>query len=114
MKLKNIEEIIEKIKQEREKQIEQWGNDFDDTNTAHDWTSYVCHYATEASWNPWDEEKFEKNMLKAASVAIAALQSLYRNNWKIIKRSYSEIPKSKEKLKLSKKAISIYEKQLKN
>jgi hypothetical protein len=77
-------EIFEAIEKERAYQEEKWGVDFDDKNTPNDWVVYLCMYATDAakmSGGPkktFDVEKYKKNLLKTASLAVAALEALDR------------------------------------
>jgi len=77
--------IYEEIKNERSYQDTKWGHVADDTlNTPWMWSSYIAQYATKwmagtflpLSSNTVDD--FRKSMVKVASLAIAAIESIDR------------------------------------
>ncbi len=77
---KAIEDLLAEIEYAKK-----WGTKFDDLNTANDWSAYVsiyCGRATEMTGNapgePLDRERFRKNMLKVASLAMHAVHSVDR------------------------------------
>lgn len=75
--MKKIFNVIEK---EREYQDKKWGTKFDDKNTPNDWVAYMTNYLGKSVTLPWNEETFKKNIIKVAALAVAALESLDRNN----------------------------------
>lgn len=75
-----MKEILNLIEQERKYQDGKWGTTFDDKNTANDWVAYISNYLGKSVTLPWDEEIFHCNMVKVAALAVAALESLDRNN----------------------------------
>jgi hypothetical protein len=74
--------VYDEIKTERKRQEQLWGTSFDDKNTPNDWATYMCHYATSAATQgtgKFDLEKYRSNLIKTATLAIAALEALKRN-----------------------------------
>ena len=78
-------ELIEELKAERGYQQERWGNEADDTlNTPWMWAAYIGQYATRwmvGSFLPLKTnvtDEFRKCMLKVATLAIAAVESIDR------------------------------------
>lgn len=75
--------VIDEVCQERQRQVDLWGNDFDDKNTANDWHAYVSHYLGNATYSgrheEYSSEKFRENMKKAATICIAAIEAIDRN-----------------------------------
>lgn len=88
---------IELVKQERERQEKLWGNKFDDKNTANDWVAFVIHYLGYGSYSGrkelYNPEKFKKNLIKAATICIAAADAIDRNG-NCAPRHYENLPKS--------------------
>jgi hypothetical protein len=70
----NIEDVLLAIKAEREYQKKKWGEEFDSKNTPNDWIAYVTHYVSKAATKPLSDAKFASNLLKAATLCVAALQ----------------------------------------
>jgi hypothetical protein len=71
--------VIDEICVEREYQCAQWGTEFDDANTLNDWVTYITTYAATAAGMDTPPEKQRENMLKVATLAIAAIESFDRN-----------------------------------
>ncbi len=71
--------VTKSIELEREYQESQWGTEFDDKNTANDWATYIAHYTSKATELPWNSKVWRKNMLKAATLAVAAIEAFDRN-----------------------------------
>ena len=69
-----IAEIFEKIATEREYQNQKWGNSFDSKNTPNDWVAYISKYLGQAMTMPFDETTFRTQLLKVATLAVAALE----------------------------------------
>lgn len=70
-------EIFAQIDEEREYQQEKFGH-LDETNTAYNWAAYISHYATRhliGDPKLVSEEEFKKDMIKVASLAVAALEA---------------------------------------
>jgi hypothetical protein len=76
--------VYDEIKAERDYQNGKWGTLSDDNeNTPWMWASYIAQYATR--WmrgafviNRDDTVKFRESMIKTAAIAIAAVESLDR------------------------------------
>jgi hypothetical protein len=84
MKSKNpiLDSQIEELKQEREYSIHKWGGEDgkyikanDDLQGQNDWISYLCNYA---SRNYADPEKWRRDLIKVANIALAAASSYDR------------------------------------
>lgn len=71
--------IFNEIEAERAYQDGKWGTAFDDKNTANDWAKYVADYAGGAAPLKLDVANFERKMIKAAALAIAAVEASRRN-----------------------------------
>ena len=77
------EKIIEEILAEREYQDHKWGGpDHDDDHLGHDWMSYITKHLGKAMSCPWDGKKFRDQMVKVASLAVAAAEWYDRNEKK--------------------------------
>lgn len=79
------ESILDEIKTEREYQVTRWGNAADDTkNTPNDFVTYISHHATRwfnggfAPYGKTAMDIYRKQMIKTATLAIAAIESLDR------------------------------------
>lgn len=75
-------DIYEEIRKEREYQIAKWGNDKDDElNNPNDWVAYITHHSSRwfpGGFRPYDRETlevFRKQMIKVATLAVAAIES---------------------------------------
>lgn len=86
------------IATERNRQIESardpatntgWDTDFDDTNTIHDWASYMNRYLTFASANGTDPAAVRENLVKVGALAVAAIEAVDRNGG-MVGRHYDE------------------------
>lgn len=78
-----VAHLLEKIKQERDRQRTLPGSEFDARNSVNDWLAIAGHYLTEsakrkssASYNRGavSQEEFEDSLIKAAAVILAALE----------------------------------------
>lgn len=72
-----VEEIIEKIREERQRQFDLPGSEWDARNTPGDWVALIGHYLNEnVRKNGVDPlaEDFEDSLVKAAAIIVAALQ----------------------------------------
>lgn len=79
------ESIIQEIFAERDHQIAKWGNTADDTkNRPNDWAAYIAHHSTrwfDGTFAPYRSPTvvaFRKEMIKVATLAMAAIESLDR------------------------------------
>ena len=70
----NRSEIFEAINSEREYQNQRWGNSFDEKNTPNDWVAYIAKYLGQSVTMPYSDPTFRQQMLKVASLAVAALE----------------------------------------
>ena len=73
----SVDEILVRIKEERQRQFDLPGSEWDGRNTPGEWTAIVSHYVSEEvrrnGMNP-SKEAFEDSLVKAAAVIIAALE----------------------------------------
>lgn len=81
--------VIQDIQKERSYQItraaagpEDWTFDFDDVNTMNDWVAYINRYTGAATVYNSDpkirSDVFRKNMVKVATLAVAAIEAIDR------------------------------------
>jgi hypothetical protein len=71
------DEIVERIREERVRQFNLPGSEFDARNTPNDWAAIASHYLNEnvrRGGNFPDKAAFEASLIKAAAVIIAALE----------------------------------------
>lgn len=80
-----METIYDEIKSERKYQTHKWGNETDDTmNEPNDFVSYIGAYMSKwfpGGFVPYTTEtvdEFRKSMIKVASIAVAAVESIDR------------------------------------
>lgn len=78
------EAIFHAINDERAYQDGQWGTEFDDLNTVNDWVTYINIYLSQAAamnrtTKVLDMGRVSKNLLKAVSIGVAALEAIKRN-----------------------------------
>lgn len=71
--------ILNEIRAERKYQDENWGTEFDDRNTLNDWSTYVNIYMAQASAMTATPKEQRENMLKAATLLVAAIETFDRN-----------------------------------
>lgn len=73
----NRQEIIDKILQERERQHDLPGSEFDPRNGPNDWIAIAGHYLFEDArrngMTP-ESEEYKDSLIKAAAVILAALE----------------------------------------
>jgi hypothetical protein len=77
--------IYSEIEAERDRQQRRWGDAADDTkNTPNDWAAFIGHHATRwfgGGFAPYDAatvRAFRAQMIKVATLAVAAVESLDR------------------------------------
>lgn len=82
---KETDAILVEIQKEREYQIERWGNQRDDQeNAPNDWVAYISHHASRwftGGFKPYNTNAvndYRKQMIKVATLAVAAIESLDR------------------------------------
>ena len=84
--------ILEEIANERRRQDEQWGTEFDDKNTPSDWASYITAYAARTA--PMDRTPDLKErrirLIKIAALAVVAIQTQDRVG--IVPRHFDDQP----------------------
>ena len=70
-------EILDRIEEERARQINMPGSELDITNTPNEWAAIAAHYLMEdvrrGGYKP-DRATFEDSLIKAAAVILAALE----------------------------------------
>ncbi len=79
MSTKQRARILDEITAEREYQDGKWGSVFDAQNTVNDWVTYIVHYLSNASRMPFNRDDYRKGLVKAAALAVAALEALDSN-----------------------------------
>ncbi len=75
----DIEEMIEKIRQERQRQFDLPGSEWDAQNTPGDWIALINHYVSKevrAKGIAPVGTEFEDSLIKAAAVILAALEHI--------------------------------------
>ena len=89
--------VYEEIQEEREYQNQKWGTEVDDSkNTPWMWAAYIGQYATRwmvGSFLPLKRDvtnEFRTCMIKVASIAIAAVESIDRQREKNKNTFYEE------------------------
>ena len=74
--------ILCEIFDERQRQLQLWGNKADDLNTRNDWAAYICRYVSDGAYNGKDSlystQQFRANLIKAATLCVAAVESIDR------------------------------------
>jgi hypothetical protein len=73
-------DILNEIDTERKRQNDMWGNDFDKKNTPNDWVAYITRYVAEGAYDgstgKYNPELFRTNLIKAATICVAAVEIL--------------------------------------
>lgn len=75
----SLQTVLDEIRAEREYQDGQWGTEFDDKNTLNDWSQYVNIYMAQAAAMTCPPEQQRANMVKAATLLVAAVEAFDRN-----------------------------------
>lgn len=74
--------VLSEIELERSRQVELWGDKFDNKNTANDWVAYICNYVASGAYDGRQEkyspERFRKHLVKAATLCVAAIETIDR------------------------------------
>lgn len=73
------ETIFAEINIERIRQDKMWGTAFDDKNTLNDWATYFAGYAYKASPLKKDDAHSRAELVKLATMAVAAIEAHDRN-----------------------------------
>lgn len=76
----NRYEILDSIRQERERQVSKWGGPEKDAvnNSPSDFVLYIANYATKwfrGGLPPHDTVDFRKSMIAVAALAVAAIEA---------------------------------------
>ena len=75
--------VLDDIKAEVLRQLELWGTEFDDMNTANDWCAYICRYASDGAYDggkgQYTPERYEKYLKKVAAICVSAILTIKRN-----------------------------------
>ena len=92
---------LDEIFSERLRQMRLWGNDFDDKNTANDWTAFICFYVSSGAYSGRQEkyspEKFRGCLKKASTLCLAAIEAIDRNK-DCAPRHYEKLPNAGAKI----------------
>lgn len=95
--MKNLTSVIDDLKMEVLRQLELWGTDFDDKNTANDWVAYICNYVANGAYagrgEVYSPERFREHLKKAAALCISAICAIDRNS-DCAPRHYENLPNS--------------------
>ena len=80
-----MEKVLQEIREERARQDVKWGTAHDDEHFPADWAILVSRYAIESVFMPTADEEFDgpkhrKQMIQAAALAVAAIESYDRQN----------------------------------
>ncbi|AUS02979.1 hypothetical protein NVP2275O_398 [Vibrio phage 2.275.O._10N.286.54.E11] len=79
------EEILKLISEERARQLDQPGTEFDHLKTKNDWTALTAYYLFETSTRKEKKvsfEEFRSSLMKAAGTILAALEHSYNHDEK--------------------------------
>lgn len=97
---------VDEIFSERFRQVQLWGNKFDDKNTANDWCAYICNYVASGAYDgrqeKYDPMRFREHLKKAACLCIAAIESIDRNG-DCAPRHYEGLPRAGANLRVENK-----------
>jgi hypothetical protein len=74
------QKIYNEIETERAYQDGRWGDEFDRKNTLNDWVSYMNTYTGQASKMDTPKEEQRKQLLKAVTIGVAALERFDTDN----------------------------------
>ena len=74
------QKIYNEIETERAYQDQQWGDEFDKKNTLNDWVSYMNTYCGQASKMGTPKDDQRKQLLKAVTIGVAALERFDTDN----------------------------------
>ena len=93
-----IDDILEEIRSEKEYQKLRWGNELDDNhNSPFHWATYISQYATKwmygnglPTFNKDGTDAFRTCMVKVATLAISAIESIDRQREQAGKPFYEE------------------------
>jgi hypothetical protein len=92
--MSNRNDILNSIDVERERQDVMWGTKFDDKNTPNDWVAYIVRYASDAAYDGnggwYNVDRYKLQLLKCATLCVAALESCERLDGNLAKRHYDE------------------------
>lgn len=67
--------ILDEVKAERERQIQLWGKDHDNSHTINDWVSIIAMYAGKAIAFKLTSEDRRYLMIQVAAIAVAAVEA---------------------------------------
>jgi len=77
--MESTEKVLAEIREERDYQDDEWGQEFDDNNTLNDWAAYIGHYKARATSMGSSPNIQRKSMMKVAALAVAACEAFDRN-----------------------------------
>ena len=81
--MSKTEEVLEKIRTEREYQNKEWGKEFDKLHDINDWIAFMIRYLGQASMEYSDDkEKGIESFTKAVTIGVAALEIAREFGWK--------------------------------
>lgn len=90
--------VMDEVREEREYQDQRWGPGVDDViNTPWMWAVYVVQYVTQDLIGPVipikkaEVDRFRRNLIKAAALCIAAVESLDRQRYQVGHAFYEEV-----------------------
>ena len=85
------EDIFAMINDERDRQEQLWGIEFDNAHTMNDWVTYICRYASSSAKMGEGVEHFKAQILKTATICVAALEAAERLG-ELPPRHYDDMP----------------------
>ncbi len=86
--------ILEMIVQERERQVNAPDSHLDHQKTKNDWTSKIGYYLFENAAKPNSHQSFEefrRSLIKTAAVILAALETSYELDDKVIQEVLQQL-----------------------
>lgn len=83
-----MHKIFDEIRDEREYQKKKWGDEFDSKNTPNDWVAYIAKHVGQAVTMPWSEVDFRTQLIKVATLCVAAIEWCDKTGGNMPKRHY--------------------------
>lgn len=83
-----FKEFCDSLWAERAYQLDKWEMEFDSKNTPNDWVAYISKYLGQSVTMPYDEDKFTEQLIKVATLCMAAIEWNDRLKGNMPKRHY--------------------------
>ncbi len=80
--------VLFEVQKERDYQDDKWGTEFDDKNTLNDWVCFIADYSSNAAVWGLSPAEARTQLIKAAALAVAAVEAYDRNDGQWARRHY--------------------------